>query len=391
MQSSLQLQGPGQHQERTDAPIDCELVRGATHDDLRVVWTTPHGLTGAGGMDRLTQLVAQAVQSDHLRHISFVPLTTKGRWGIAAGAFVFAFALVRFVLLAKGKGVDLLHINVAAFGSAYRKMVLALLARRLGIPYVVHIHAGKFADFWSGASPPIAAAIDRFLTQSAAIIVLGRDFAHMVTDRLPALQNKIHIVYNATPPRRRTTPPTAADAQIRLTSLGLLGPRKNTTGLISALGRLKDRSDWVATIAGDGEVEKARAQAKSLGIADRVSIPGWIDQTAVQALLETTGVFVLPSLSEGLPMAILEAFSYGIPVVATPVNAIPDVVEHEKNGLLVPVGDLDALVAALTRLLDDADLRRALGSQALRDHTKRFTFEAYMQRIRVIWQEAAAT
>jgi glycosyltransferase involved in cell wall biosynthesis len=391
MPNSLQLSTREQPRNCTDAPDDRELVKGPTRDHVRVVWTTPHGLTGAGGMDRLTQHVAQAVQSDHLEHIGFVPLTTKGRWGIVAGAFVFALALVRLVLLAKGKGVDLLHINVAAYGSAYRKMILALLARRLGIPYVVHIHAGKFGAFWNEASPPIAAAIDRFLTQSAAIIVLGRDFSHMITDRLPALQSKVHIVYNATPRRRGTTQPAAARAKIQLTSLGLLGPRKNTTGLIAALGRLKDRPDWMATIAGDGEVEKARAQIESLGIADRVSIPGWIDQTSVQALLETTGVFVLPSLSEGLPMAILEAFSYAIPVVATPVNAIPDVVKHEKNGLLVPVGDLDALVAALRRLLEDADLRQALGRQALRDHTERFTFEAYMQRMRVIWQQAAVT
>jgi glycosyltransferase involved in cell wall biosynthesis len=391
MPSSLQLHSRGQHQNRTDTSVNCQPVREPTHDHLRVVWTTPHGLTGAGGMDRLTQLVAQAVQSDHLGNTSVVPLTTKGRWGIVAGAFVFAFALIRLVLLAKGKGVDLLHINVAAYGSAYRKMILASLARWLGIPYVVHIHAGKFGPFWNGASPLISSAIDRFLTQSAAIIVLGRDFADMITARLPAMQSKVHIVYNATPLRRSRISPTAARARIQLTSFGLLGPRKNTTGLIAALGRLKDRPDWVATIAGDGEVEKARAQARSLGIADRVSIPGWLDQTAVQALLERTDVFVLPSLSEGLPMAILEAFSYGIAVVATPVNAIPDVVEHEKNGLLVPVGDLDALVAALTRLLDDADLRRALGCQALRDHTERFTFEAYMQRMRVIWQQAAVT
>ena len=225
-----------------------------------------------------------------------MPLTTKGRWGIIAGASVFAYSLVRFALLAKGRGVDVLHINVAAFGSAYRKMILARLARWLGVPRVVHIHAGKFGPFWYGARPPIAAAVDTYLARSAAIIVLGRDFAHMVTDRLPALQHKVRIVYNATPQRHGRAPHAAAAGKVRITSLGLSGPRKNTAGLIAALGKLATRSDWAATIAGDGEVEKARAQAKSLGVADRVSISGWIDQTAVRALLETTGIFALPSL-----------------------------------------------------------------------------------------------
>jgi len=389
MPSSFQLEGSGQQRVRSESPFDHELALQRARSPLRVVWTTPRGLTGAGGMDRLTQLVAQTIQCDPVESTTILVLTTKGKWGVIVGAFVFAYALARLAMLAKGRGVDVLHINVAAYGSAYRKIILARFAHWLGIPYVVHIHAGKFGEFWNGAPGSIADAIERFLTQSAAIIVLGRDFAHMITERLPTVRNKLQIVHNATPSRRTRPPQFAACAQVQVTCLGLLGARKNTAGLISALGRLADRPGWVATIAGDGEVEKARAQVRRLGLVDRVSIPGWIDQSAVQALLETTGIFVLPSFSEGLPMAILEAFSYGIAVVATPVNAIPDVVQHEKNGLLVPVGDLEALVAALSRLLDDAALRHRLGSQALRDHKERFTFEAYMRRIHAVWQMAA--
>jgi glycosyltransferase involved in cell wall biosynthesis len=85
--------------------------------------------------------------------------------------------------------------------------------------------------------------------------------------------------------------------------LACQGASKNTAGLILALGRLADRSDWVATIAGDGEAAKARAQVQDLGLADRVVIPGWIDERAVQALFERTGIFVLPSRSDGRPMA----------------------------------------------------------------------------------------
>jgi glycosyltransferase involved in cell wall biosynthesis len=370
-------------------PSDRASQQDAGSRPLRVVWTTPHGPTGTGGMDRLTDLVTAATHADRRLGVELTPLITKWRWGRGIGAFVFAFALARFARLAMVRRVDVLHINVAAHGSAYRKMILAQLARWLAVPYIVHIHAGKFGPFWNQASPRIAAAVDRFLEHSAGIIVLGREFADMVTARLPDVEAKVHLLYNATPSRRRNPNPLTPGRTLQLTSLGLLGPRKNTTQLIEALGRLGPRADWRATIAGDGEVEKARAQVKALGLADRVAIPGWLDQAAIQRLLESTDIFVLPSLSEGLPMAILEAFSYGIAVVATPVNAIPDVVGHERNGLLVPVRDLDALVAALTRLMDDAELRCTLGAQGLREHTERYTLEAYMQRIKGIWQAAA--
>ena len=71
-----------------------------------------------------------------------------------------------------------------------------------------------------------------------------------------------------------------------------------------------------------------------------------------------------------------------------PASAIADVVQYEKNGLLVPVGDLEALAAAISHLLDDADLRHRLGGQAF-GHKERFTFEAYMRRIHALWQTAA--
>ena len=248
MPSSLELQElhvPGQHLPTLiEAPAERRLAPGLSRDRLRVVWTTPRGLTGAGGMDRLTQLVTQYMQAGNA---DFVPLTTKGRWSIIAGAFVFAYSLVRFALLAKGKGVDVLHINVAAFGSAYRKMILARLARWLGVPYVVHIHAGKFGPFWYGARPPIAAAVDRFLAQSAAIIVLGRDFARMVTDRLPTLQHKVRIVYNATPQRHGRARTPQRRGRFASPASACWGRGEDTAGLISALGKLATRSDWVAT------------------------------------------------------------------------------------------------------------------------------------------------
>jgi glycosyltransferase involved in cell wall biosynthesis len=366
--------------QRVTPAQDDALVRR----QLRIVWTTPHGPAGAGGMDRLTQLVIEAHHADPLRCVGITPLTTKGKWGIVVGAFVFALALVRFVLIACRGGVDVLHINVAAYGSAYRKMILALFARRLGVPYVVHVHTGRFATFWKAS--PVAAAIDRFFARSAAIIVLGRPFAEMVMLRLPQLKAKLHVLANATPSPPAKLRDVSRGAGIHITSLGLLGPNKNTSQLIEALHRLAGRTDWLATIAGDGQVEAARNDVRRLGLADRVFIPGWIDQAAVQELLSRTDIVVLPSLSEGMPMAILEALSHGIPVVATPVGAIPDVISHEGNGLLVPVGDLDALVAALRRLIEDGDLRRSLGAQARRDHAERHTLQAYLERITQIWR-----
>jgi glycosyltransferase involved in cell wall biosynthesis len=357
--------------------------------DMRVVWTTPNGLTGTGGgMDRVSQLIMGAIDAGTLRGVKIILLTTRGKWGLGVGAFVFVCALARFALIACRGGVDVLHINLAAYGSAYRKLILAHLARAFSIPYIVHIHTGRFDKFLNRASPRLTAALGRFFEQSAGVIVLGHGFRCLIGKRFPRLEAKVHILANATPSLRRTRSEVRSGDRLQLTAVGYIGPNKNTAQLIEALGRLKSRTDWVATIAGDGFIDTARMHVNRLGLADRVSLPGWIDHAAVQELLDRTDIFVLPSLSEGMPMTILEALSLGVPVVATPVGAIPDVVGHERNGLLIPVGDLDALVNAIARLLDDGDLRRSLGAQGLRDHAERHDIERYMERLKGIWSAA---
>jgi len=90
-------------------------------------------------------------------------------------------------------------------------------------------------------------------------------------------------------------------------------------------------------------------------------------------------------------MAILEAFAWGIAVVATPVGSIPEVIEHKRNGLIVPVGDVQALARALRRLIQDADLRRRLGKTAKRDHAARFDIDVYVPRLAAIWRDAVAS
>jgi hypothetical protein len=88
-------------------------------------------------------------------------------------------------------------------------------------------------------------------------------------------------------------------------------------------------------------------------------------------------------------MSILEAFACGIAVIATPVGAVEDVITHESNGLLVPVGDVDALANAIRRLIEDRTLREALGAAAQRDHAKHYEIGAYISRLTAIWFNAA--
>ncbi len=210
----------------------------------------------------------------------------------------------------------------------------------------------------------------------------------LILRHLPHLQDRITILPNAT--KSHVTRRIGNNsAPVQICFLGLIGERKGTFNLIAALNAIKDEDDWKATIAGNGEVEKCRAQVSELGLVDRITISGWLDAVGVEDLLSRTDIFVLPSTAENLPMSILEAFSFGIAVIATPVGAVPEVIEHGRNGLIVPVGNVGALANALRTLVRNAELRASIGQAAKIDHVNRYDVEVYVRRLAAIWHAAA--
>jgi glycosyltransferase involved in cell wall biosynthesis len=88
-------------------------------------------------------------------------------------------------------------------------------------------------------------------------------------------------------------------------------------------------------------------------------------------------------------MSVIEAMAAGLAVVTTPVGAIEDIISNGETGLLVPPGDIDALTAALLRLLEDAALRRRLGEAARAAHAERLAIGPYVARLEAIWREVA--
>jgi glycosyltransferase involved in cell wall biosynthesis len=143
-----------------------------------------------------------------------------------------------------------------------------------------------------------------------------------------------------------------------------MSPEKGLSYLVEAFARLRDRhGDRVRLrIAGDGpERSRIEALARRLEIEDAVELRGWVDHDELPAFLHGLDIFVLPSTYEGFGVAAVEASATALPVVATNVYGIPDVVRDGVTGLLTPDRDAEALAGAIGRLVDDPTLRRSLG------------------------------
>jgi glycosyltransferase involved in cell wall biosynthesis len=167
--------------------------------------------------------------------------------------------------------------------------------------------------------------------------------------------------------------------------------RKGHGTLLKSLRALDDVGGTLRMwIVGDGsERLAAESQAAQLGLGqDRVRFLG--RRSDIDRLLNAADFFVLPSDIEGLPLSILEAMAHGLPVIASNVGGIPEIIQHDINGLLFPAGDDAALSAAIRRLATDPALRRRLGNAARERANVTFSLATMVGKYDQVYDEALA-
>jgi glycosyltransferase involved in cell wall biosynthesis len=345
---------------------------------------TPGGVRGQGGMGRMTLYLARTWGE----RCPDLPLRVVDTYGPGSKLLMpvwFAAACSRVAAAGLLGWIAVLHVNVSERGSFLRKGLLVVLAQVLRVPVVLHCHGADLVEDVRGASPWRRRLIQAVFDGSACVLVLGGYWQDFVVGELGLPAGKVRVLWNAVPdPGRPALPADGTTANILF--LGRLGERKGVPELLAALADPRLQAlPWRATLAGDGPVEQYRALADGLGLNGRVAFTGWIGEQEAKERLAAADLLVLPSRHEGLPIAILEAMSHGLPVVATPVGAVSDAVRDGRTGLLVPPGDADALVRALERLVGSPSLRRTLGAAARARFVADFSLEAHVDQLRLAY------
>jgi len=218
--------------------------------------------------------------------------------------------------------------------------------------------------------------------------VLSSQWEEFYATQLGLRRDRIRIMVNPTTPPSPVPDRSRRDS-VQFLFLGRINDAKGAFELLDAYRALSATSRTAARIvfAGDGRVEELRRRAAEIG--PDVVVHSWLDREECDHLLAASDVLVLPSHHEGVPMAILEAMAYGLPVIATPVGGIPDVIRHGREGLLVEVGNRAALTAALARMVAEPALRMSLGREA-RATAESLDVTNYGQRLLEFYQTITA-
>lgn len=295
-------------------------------------------------------------------------LSSYEKPGLATQLSVVFRALFAFVVLLLARKVALLHVHSASRGSFWRKSVFCALARLFGVPYVFHIHSGEFPVFVRQECAPWARRwVVHTLRKAQCVIALTATWCSEIESLAPGA--RVTVLGNP------VVSPEAIPARqlpaLQVLFLGRLREKKGVFDLLDAIPQVLESVPGARfVLAGDGDLEGVAARAEKLGVSHTVSLPGWVDGSAKDRLLAEAGTLVLPSYFEGLPVCILEAMALGVPVVASSVGGIPDVLEDGACGWLIEAGDTDGLSVALVSALRDeaaAESLRVRAYQRARD------------------------
>lgn len=318
--------------------------------------------------------------------MNFIPTYIEA--SVTKKALYYIDAYRRIKKIIKTNKPDVVHIHMSYRGSFYRKYTVHKLCKMHGIPDIIHLHGSEFQKWYNESNERTQNRIRTMLKECSAFIVLGEKWNAVINSIEPrtntiVVSNTVHIP-NYTVKWN--------DTKFQILFLGVLIKRKGVEDLIRAVSLLKENKklgNLHFVIAGTGaEEEHLKKMANEQQVEQWIEFAGWTDGSMKEKYLKESQVLVLPSYNEGLPIAVLEAISYGLPIIASDVGDVAAAVKNGQNGFLFQPGDIQELSEKIVLLSSDKDTYTKMSDESKKIAHEEFSDEKYFEQIRNCYQGA---
>ena len=266
---------------------------------------------------------------------------------------------------------DIIHFHTVPGNSLIVQMPVFLYSKLWDKKTIVHLHVGNQLYEYKDNR------VMNFVLRKATKVVT---LANVINGYLKELYNiDGAVIYN---PINKQKGRNFANTENFIFFAAYLIKDKGYDTLLEAYSKIAAKHpDWKLVIAGTGELEDAKKICNENGIADKVTIHSWLNRDRMNKMYEKAGIFCIASVKEGFPMSFLEAASYGVPIVSTPVGGLVDVLKDEKNCMVFDFNNIVQLAEKLDALMENCELRKeiSINLQKLVDTT--FSEEAVSQQL----------
>ena len=289
----------------------------------------------------------------------------KGSLGLFLRCLNRVLTLVVWLFMLIVKQPDIVHVHTNSGAGFYARGLMTLWAKKFGAKAILHMHGAEFKEFYNAMTPARKKRTKRFLTANSILVVLSKEWQQFfVSIGIPP--EKIIVKTNSVflpvlSEKSKTT------ERLTVLYLSRFEKRKGVYEIVDAIKNYPElREKFRFVIAGPmtDSFEDIKTLVESLGFSGFVEMPGPLVGKDKDKAYRNADIYLLQSFAEGMPIGLLEAMSYGLACITTPVGGIPDVVQNGQNGLLIEPGDTYALAGAIESLLKNEDVRIRIGREA---------------------------
>lgn len=319
--------------------------------------------------------------------IKITYIASHSEKGKIYNSFFFAKSLLNILYRLIITRPTIVHLHMSDKGSFFRKYIIYKVAKLFKRKVIIHAHGGDFKGFYLRMPLIIKWLINSMLKNTDVVIALGNKWKETLLEIEP--KANVLILMNSVPMPVYKEKKT--DSQFfRILFLAVLTDRKGILDLIQAsipvVSKMKEQNKTILfEIAGDGELmEKAKELVTTHRLTEYYRFHGWIEEKEREELLRNSDLFVLPSYHEGLPMSILEAISYGLPVVSTNVGSVDEAVINGQNGYMIEPGDVHSLSERMLDALNNPSLKE-MGNYSRKLAERKFSDEQYFKQVEALY------
>lgn len=303
-----------------------------------------------------------ASYNEYFDDMQFIPTWRNANLLVKLWYAFYSYVIFLWYMLFD-KSIKIVHIQGAAFASFERNMFFVRVGKKFGKKVIMHMHCADFESYYNPSSHKqrivdTINACDLYLVLSDSWKTYFESIG-VKSDIIKVLNNTI-------------TPPIVKEVNrspdtFNLLYLGVIGQRK---GIYDILKALKDNLEKFETkvrlrVGGNQEEDKLMAYIKDNGLQNMVTFEGFVTGDKKIECLNWADVYILPSFNEGLPIGILEAMSYGHPIISTPVGGIPEVLKDGVNGVMVEPGNVEQIANAISTFVEHKELVKEYGKNSL--------------------------
>lgn len=309
----------------------------------------------------------------------FIPTYISG--SLIKRIIFYIIAYIKIYFIIKRYNIDIVHIHMSYKGSFFRAFLIHKLCRKNNVTDIVHLHGSEFKSWYESTRVSTQLKVKQMLRECSSFIVLGNKWNSVVKQIEPTvttsiISNSVHVSFKSA---------KWSQNKFQILFLGVLIKRKGIHDLLNALGLLKKNNqlkNLKVIIAGSGpEKSQLLKLTDSLGLSDIVDFVGWTDDSNKESYFLDSQILVLPSYNEGLPIAILEALSYGLPIIASSVGDVPYAVEHSINGFLFLPGDVNNLAEYIFMLSSDKSLYEKMSISSKKIAIRKFSDTVFFDNL----------